>query len=139
MEKNHEANKPRQNALKHFLFEAKLPLENETCWFILMGVFDLVLTFLLLRTGTFREANLLARFFIFAGGLKGLIYFKFATVAVVVVIIQIIARHRLETARALLRLGIALQFFVTVYSASLLLQSSLRLARWNGQIVFAQF
>ena len=120
--------KQNPESARHFLFQARLPLESETCWFILLSVCDLVLTFLLLRTGIFREVNPVAEFVLFAGGLKGFAYFKFAMVAFVTVLAQIIARRRLETARTVLRTAIVVQFFVAVYSATLLAQGSLLLS-----------
>jgi hypothetical protein len=51
-----------------------LPLESETCWLLLLGVLDLILTVVLLQTGTVREANPLARWILAADGVRGLVW-----------------------------------------------------------------
>jgi|GEM_PF-2181845 len=117
--------KSKAASLRHFLLDAHLPLESETSWFIFLGVLDLVLTFLLLRTGVAREANPVAKTILFAGGLSGLVYFKFAMLTIAAVVAQIIARYRLRTARAIFHLGIAVQLFVVVYSVTLLARSQM--------------
>jgi hypothetical protein len=113
---------PKPLSLRRYLFQQPLPLETETCWFLLLGVLDLALTYGLLNSGSVREANPLARLALFAGGLRGLIGYKFALLTVVAVTAQLIAHHRLRTARLIFRTGIALQLIVVVYSTNMLFQ-----------------
>lgn len=106
----------------HFLFRHPLSLETETSWFLLLGVLDLVLTTFLLNTGVVHEVNPLARFFIFAGGLHGLIGYKCVLLAVAAVAAQVIVLRRPRTAKAVLHTGIGVQFLVVAYSVTLLLK-----------------
>ena len=48
------------------LFRRKLPLEQETTWFIFVNVLDIFLTYLVLRQGGFTEGNPIARFFLYS-------------------------------------------------------------------------
>ncbi|MEQ2009040.1 MAG: DUF5658 family protein [Limisphaerales bacterium] len=114
--------KPKRRSPLHYLFRHPLSLESETSWFLLLGVADLVLTTILLNTGVVQEANPLARFFIFAGGVHGLIGFKCVMLAVAAVAAQVIVVRRPRTAKAVLHTGIGVQFFVVAYSLSLLLR-----------------
>ena len=98
----------------------KLPLETETCFFILVNALDVVLTYLLLNhSPEFHESNQVANFFLARYGFKGMIYFKFAMVTMVTMIAQIIAITRPATARWLLIFGTALVGAVVVYSCYL--------------------
>lgn len=116
--------KPKRRSPLHFLFRHQLSLETETSWFLLLGVLDLVLTTILLNTGAVHEANPLASFFIFAGGLHGLIGFKCGLLTVAAVAAQVIVLRRPRAAKAVLHTGIVVQFFVVAYSLSLLLKVS---------------
>jgi hypothetical protein len=97
--------------------------ESETLIFVLLSAVDLFVTYFLLHQNLqnleFVEANPVARFFLYRWGLKGMVYFKFAMVAVVCVVTQIIARWRPRTARILLWFAIAVMFYVVVYSVRL--------------------
>jgi hypothetical protein len=104
------------------LFKHPLTLETETCWLLLFGVLDLVLTTVLLNTGRVQEANPMARFFLFAGGLHGLIGYKCALLAFATVAAQVIALRRPRAARAVLLVGILAHFLVVSYSIALLLK-----------------
>lgn len=95
----------------------------ETGLFILVSVFDIVMTHRLIRTGRFRESNPLAAWFYDHWDFDGMIVFKMILVAVVVVLTQTIARHRPLVARALLRLATAVAAVVVIYSLLLLLRS----------------
>jgi hypothetical protein len=55
---------------------------------------------------------------------RGLVYIKFAMVAVVEVIAQVIATKKIETARRLLEFGTLVVSGVVVYSLLLLLRHS---------------
>ncbi|MCH7689304.1 MAG: hypothetical protein IH899_21955 [Planctomycetes bacterium] len=105
------------------LFRRKLPLEQETTWFIFVNVLDIFLTYLVLRQGGFTEGNPIARYFLYSWGIKGMLYFKCAIVALVVVLAQIIAGKKVEAARRLLNLGTLIVTCVLFYSLSLLLKT----------------
>lgn len=117
-----DESKPKQRSPLHFIFRHPLSLETETSWFLLLGVLDLVLTTILLNTGVVHEVNPLARFFLFAGGVHGLIGYKCSLLAVAAVATQLIMLRRPKVAKAVLHTGIVLQFFVVTYSLSLLLR-----------------
>lgn len=99
---------------------SRLPLERETARFIFVSALDVFLTYILIRQEHFHEGNPVARFFLNHWGLRGMIYFKFAMVAFVAVLAQIIARGRLETARKLLNLATVIVICVLIYSLILL-------------------
>jgi hypothetical protein len=104
-------------------FSDKLPLQSETCFFILVSALDVYATYLLLARGGHEESNPFARFFFDRWGMDGMIAFKFTSVAVVCVIAQIIARRKLMTARLLLIFLTLLVSAVVVYSLYLLAQT----------------
>lgn len=114
--------KPNGRLPLRLFFRRPLPLESEMCWFLLLGVLDLVLTTILLVPGEVHESNPVARFCLHAGGLRGLIIFKFGMLAGVTVITQIIGLRRVQAARIVLLLGIVMSFCVATYSVVLLLQ-----------------
>lgn len=109
------------------LLRDKLPLEHETAWFILVNALDVFMTYLLLRTGEFRESNGIANWFLMRYGIRGMVYFKFVLVAFVSVIAQVVARKRLETGKWLLNIGTMLVGAVVIYSFFLLMR-----ARFGG-------
>ncbi len=111
---------PKPRSPLHFLFRHRLSLETETSWFLLLGLRDLVLTTMLLRTGAAHEVNPLARFIISEGGLPGLIGYKFGLLTLAAVAAQIIVLSRPRTAKAVLLTGIGVQLVVVAYSAMLL-------------------
>ncbi|MFM8471132.1 MAG: DUF5658 family protein [Limisphaerales bacterium] len=112
--------KPKLRSLLHYLFRHRLSLETDTSWFLMLGVADLVLTTILLNTGAVQEANPLARYFIFAGGVHGLIGYKCALLTVAIVAAQVIVVRRPRAAKAVLHTGIGVQLFVVAYSLALL-------------------
>ncbi len=78
------------------------------------------MTYTLLNHGPeFQESNPAANWLLAQYGFRGMVYFKFALVAFVTVIAQIIARTNPKTARALLIAGIAIVGMVVVYSSYL--------------------
>ena len=87
--------------------------------FLFFSVTDLLLTVQLLRGGGHVEANPVARYILYGWGLKGLVYFKFALVAAVCTIAQIIGIKRLETARRLLSFAVLVMAAVVTYSSVL--------------------
>ena len=102
------------------IFGRPLPLETPTTVFILLNAIDVCLTWLLLRQGNHFEANPIARYFLYSWGIRGMIYFKFALVAVVTVIAQVVATRRPTTALWLLNGGSLAVGTVVVYSLFLL-------------------
>jgi hypothetical protein len=110
-------------ALRH-----RLPLEGETALFILASTLDAMLTRYLLWNGGpnsgifFVEANPIPRYFLESWGLNGLTYFKFALVALVAVICQVIARSRIDVARRVLNFASIVVMGVVIYSVVLMMQ-----------------
>ena len=104
---------------KRSIFRGELPLETETTVFILANAFDVFMTYLLLNLGNFRESNALANFFLERFGMNGMIFFKFAIVAFVCVIAQIVATQKIKLARWLLNFGTLLVGLVVIYSLSM--------------------
>jgi hypothetical protein len=110
-------------ALRH-----RLPLEGETALFILASTLDAMLTRYLLWNGSsnngifFVEANPIPRYFFESWGLDGLTYFKFALVALVSIICQVIARRRVDVARRVLNFASIVVMGVVIYSVVLMMQ-----------------
>ncbi len=96
-------------------------MQTEVSVFILVGVLDIVMTNLLLRHGAV-EANPVARFFLNNWGFRGMIAFKMVTITFVIVIAQIVAQHKMSSAKRILYLGTAIVGIVVCYSAVLLLR-----------------
>ncbi len=113
-------NDPESTSEKKGLFwNRKLPLETETCVFILINTFDVFMTYILLGMENFRESNGIAQYILEKFQFSGMVYFKFSTVMLVTVIAQIIARRNLQTARRLLNAGSLIVLAVVIYSAYL--------------------
>lgn len=106
--------------LRHWTGAGQPACWFETGWFLTLGVADMVMTTILLETGMVSEVNPLARFFLFLGGLHGMVGYKCATLVVASVCAQFIMRQRPQTARAVLHTGIWVQLVVVVYSVVLL-------------------
>jgi hypothetical protein len=100
------------------LFSRQLPLQNETTVFILINVFDIFMTYILLRFGAI-EANPIANYFFQLWNFPGMIAFKLVIVAFVCVIAQFVALKKPHSARFLLIVGTLLTGAVVVYSAFL--------------------
>lgn len=106
------------------LFGGNLPLERETCWFILVSVLDILMTYFLLRKGgRFREANPFAGYFINRWGVKGMVFFKLGMVAIIAILAQLIALKNRSAARWVLIFGILVVSGVVIYSLYLLVRS----------------
>ena len=120
----HSKNKGRKPpSLWQMIFRKRLPLERETCWFILVSVLDIYLTHFILQYQGFTEGNPIALFFLYTWGSKGLVYFKCAMVTFIVLITQIIAIKKPATARWTLNLGTLVVTGALIYSLSLLLKN----------------
>lgn len=123
------ARRPRRYSLWFLIFRRPLPLERETSWFIFANALDVFMTCVLFhrfpesgrRVGI--ETNPIARLFWDGSSMVGLVFFKFAIVAFVVLIAQIIANYRVEVARKLLNFGTVIVGGVVVYTIILLLRN----------------
>ena len=111
------------------VFRRPMPLKSETLRYILVSALDFFVTYLLLYlsaadllTGRVVESNFVADFFFDHWGFKGMVYFKFALVALVVVLAQIIARRRPKTAQLLLNGATVVVVGVVVYSVAIYLR-----------------
>ena len=108
----------------------ELPLETETCRFVLISLLDLFMTFLLLyfsNRGMIRnvvvESNPVARYFISGWGTMGLVWFKIGMVTLIVLATQVVATRRPSVAQLLLNGATLFVGSVVVYSAYVLLQN----------------
>ncbi len=95
-------------------------LEFEKTLFVIINMLDVLMTHLLLRTGSFYETNPIAQIFIGKWGLAGMAIFKLFLVAFVLIIANVVAIWRVGTARKLLYFGSALIGTVVIYSVYLL-------------------
>jgi Domain of unknown function (DUF5658) len=112
---------PRQTTFWSFLFRDKLPLEKETCWFILVNLLDFFASYILFRRPKMREANPVALWFIEGWGLlKGMLMYKLLMVAFVCVVVQLIALKNVHAAQRVLYFGIIVVAGVVAYSVVLL-------------------
>ncbi|MFN9721210.1 MAG: DUF5658 family protein [Planctomycetota bacterium] len=105
-----------------------MPLETEVSWFVLVGILDIVATFLALRysgEGRLRvnvvESNPVARWVLHHWGVVGMAVFKLFMMGLVVTIAVGIERYRPRVARALLWGGVIVVAAVVIYSARLIL------------------
>lgn len=99
-------------------------LQQEMLRYVLVSAFDLFMTYILLRQRRmqFIESNPVADRLLDDWGIKGMIYFKFAMVALVCVIAQIVVRRRPIVAKWLLNGATLVVMGVVVYSFTLLLK-----------------
>ncbi len=95
----------------------------ETSLFVAVSVFDILMTHRLIRTGRFHESNPVAKFFYDHWDMQGMVAFKMAMVAFVVVVTQLIAHSHLRRAAWVLKLAICVVSVVVIYSLLLLLRS----------------
>jgi Domain of unknown function (DUF5658) len=109
------------------LFRLPLPLQRESCLYLIVSVLDVMMTCLLLGdlmgvTGEtiFYESNPVARYFLEGWGLTGIIFFKFGMVAFIEVISQIVATKNEAAGRRLLEFGTLVVSVVVIYSMYLL-------------------
>ncbi len=108
----------RAKAAKHLL-TGKLPLQDQTTYFILVNALDIFLTYLHLRNGNY-EANPIAAFFIRNWDVGGMVVYKMTIVASVCTIAQIVALSSLRKASSLLNFGTLFITCVVIYSVWLL-------------------
>jgi hypothetical protein len=123
-------NRPTPVRSLHSLLRGRAPLESETGLFILASTLDVIMTgYLVDKTAVqnhtwFVESNPFARYFWDIWGFDGLVFFKFALVALVSIICQIIARRKVEVARRVLYFATLIVTSVVVYSVVLMVQHS---------------
>lgn len=119
-----ETPEPRATSLKGFIF-GQLPLEAETTMFVLVNMIDFFMTYWLIASGMFGEANPIAGYFLDRWGpVKGMLYFKLGMVVIVCVITQVIALKDVKKARWVLNFGTVAVVFVVLYSLRLFLTQS---------------
>lgn len=113
----------------YLLLRQGLPLEGETALFILASTLDVMMTWYLLFHGgsdhrIWVESNPLPRYFLDSWGFDALVYFKFSLVALVALICQFVARHKIEVARRVLNFATLLVTGVVIYSIALMVQNA---------------
>jgi DnaJ domain/Domain of unknown function (DUF5658) len=104
-----------ETTLKDWLFGKPLRLHNETSYFILANFMDIVMTGILLRYSAV-EANPIANYFYQRYGFIGMVSLKLASVVLVCVLSQSIAKRSEIKAKILLIGGTLLVAAVVVYS-----------------------
>jgi len=105
---------------KRSVWIRELPLERETCWFILVNALDVFMTYILLNLEGFRESNAIANYVLSRWGIRGMVYFKFGLVAFTAIVAQIAARKHIRIGRWLLNIGTLIIGGVVVYSGYLM-------------------
>ena len=95
-------------------------LELEKSLFVIVSLLDLLMTSLLLRTGSFIESNPFAGFFYEGWGMLGMTGFKMILVGMILLVVNIIGIWRLPTARGLLVMGSISTGGIVIYSGWLL-------------------
>ena len=101
--------------LRDWLFGTPLELHDETSYFVFANFMDLVMTGILLRYSAV-EANPIANYFYHQFGFIGMVGLKIASVALVVVLAQVIAKRSRTKAQLLLVGGTIFVAAVVVYS-----------------------
>ena len=86
-------------------------------WAIIAAALDIVCTYLVLSLGG-SELNMLARHIIDAGGVPGMVAFKFAIVAGVITVCEFVGRRRADTGRRLARAAVVLNAFPAIVGAT---------------------
>lgn len=97
-------------------------LELETCCFLIASVLDIFMTYTLLNHEAveFIESNPIARTVLDSWGFFGMACFKLLFSMIVVLIAQVIARHKLLTARRLYHASTSIVSCVVLYSVYLM-------------------
>ncbi len=85
-------------------------------WYVFVSALDVLFTWLILKNGG-HEVNMLADWIIDQHDLPGLTVFKFSTVVLVVLICEVIGRHRQELGAKLARWAVAISAFPVVVGA----------------------
>lgn len=101
--------------MREWLFGAPLELHDESSYFVLANFMDLVMTSILLRFSAV-EANPIANYFYHQFGYFGMVGLKIASVALVVILAQVIVKRSRTKAQFLLVGGTIFVAAVVVYS-----------------------
>lgn len=96
--------------------------QDELVLFVLVNALDVGMTAWMLHHGGFTEGNPVALAVIHRWGLKGMVYYKFAVVAVVCTIAHIVAQSRPQLASRMLVFGTLIVGGVVAYSVALFLR-----------------
>ena len=93
--------------------------ENHYTWFVLVSALDVMLTWVVLHAGG-REANAIADAVLRNYGLGGMVAFKFALVALVIVICEVVGRRSIDAGRRLAGWAVALTCVPLLIAVALL-------------------
>jgi hypothetical protein len=93
--------------------------ENHYTWFVLVSALDVMFTWIVLHAGG-REANAIAAAVLQRFGLEGMVAFKFALVAFVIVLCEVIGRRSRNAGRNLASASVALTCVPLVVAVMLL-------------------
>ena len=93
---------------------------NAYVWFVLASTLDVFLTFVVLYLGG-REVNALANWVLTTLGLTGMILYKYALVAFVILLCQLVGRLRPSAGRRLAEWAVALTFVPVTFTTIMLL------------------
>ncbi|MEM9082196.1 MAG: DUF5658 family protein [Planctomycetota bacterium] len=85
--------------------------------YVVLAMLDLACTILILQNGG-REINAIANYVLQLAGEHGMSILKFASVAVVLTICEIVGRHKLELASRLVYAAIAINAFPLAFAAA---------------------
>jgi hypothetical protein len=99
--------------------------QNHYVWFVFVSALDVMLTWVVLFHDGF-EANLIADFIIGRYGLGGLVLYKFAIVAFVVCLCEVIGRRRYSAGRRLATWAVAITCVPVAMALAQLLIHALR-------------
>lgn len=104
------------------LAAAHCHVEREATWLVFLSVVDLMVTYALLwQRGRYYESNPLANWFFVRWNVAGLAAFKFGLIGAVIVLGEVIERHRPGWGRAVLVLGCLGAAAVAVHGVRLFL------------------
>jgi predicted nucleic acid-binding Zn-ribbon protein len=96
-------------------------LERESTWLIILSAADLLVTYALLRRGpSFYESNPVAQWFFSRWNIAGMTVFKFSLMGLVIIIGEVVERHRPGWGRALLAASCLATAVVVWYGLRLL-------------------
>jgi hypothetical protein len=96
-------------------------LERESTWLIVLSAADLLVTYALLRRGpSFYESNPVAQWFFSRWNIAGMTGFKFSVMGLVIIIGEVVERHRPGWGRSLLAASCLATAVVVWYGLRLL-------------------
>lgn len=95
-----------------------------TALFVVLNGIDVVITYMGMASGHLTEVNPIADYFIDHWGLKGMLWFKFGMVALVLLLVKIIARKHPHLSRSVLIFGNLVVGAVAVYGFMLSMKAA---------------